>query len=145
MNDGFVPPRPADLSLGWNPYIAFQAVRADEEHLGDLVTFTSSSWGGYYAFQRLINPWRLKKRLQFPIVLLDTKERGDENRNIDPVFKIVGWSGRENFSELPPPPIAPAAAAIAHSPSSASPEGLAEMINSDGRGPIRSFSAAICA
>jgi hypothetical protein len=108
--DGFVAPR--QVQEGWNTYIAFQAVRADEEHLGELLTFTSSSWGG--AFQSLVNPFLLKRRLQFPIVLLGTKDRGDANGNIDPVFKIVGWSDRGNFQELLPPPVE--SKAIAFSP-----------------------------
>jgi hypothetical protein len=101
--DGFVPPR--NVEDGWNPYIAFQAVRADDEHLGELVTFTSSSWGGRFAFQNLVNPYRLKQRKQFPLCVLETKPRHDVNGNIDPVFKIVAWSDRENFLELLPPPV----------------------------------------
>jgi hypothetical protein len=54
ISDGFAQPR--QITEGWNPYTAFQAVRADDEHLGDLLTFTSSSWGGRNAFQRLVNP-----------------------------------------------------------------------------------------
>jgi hypothetical protein len=103
ISDGFVPPR--NVAEGWNPYVAFTAVRADGDHLGELVTFTSSSWGGRFAFQSLVNPFRLKQRIQFPVCILGTKERGDSNGNIDPVFKIVGWSGLENFQELLPPPV----------------------------------------
>jgi hypothetical protein len=106
--DGHTPPR--QITEGWNPYVAFQAVRADEGHLGELVTFTSSSWGGRYAFQSLVNPFRLKGRQQFPICLLATKERGDANGNIDPVFRIVGWSDRGNFQDLLAPEPAPAIA-----------------------------------
>jgi hypothetical protein len=130
ISDGFVPPR--QISAGWNPYVAFQAVRADAGHLGELVTFTSSSWGGRYAFQSLVNPYRLKERRQFPICVLGTKERGDENRNIDPVFKIVSWSDRGNFQELLPPPVAPTAEAIAYSPpATPAKPNLAEVINDD--------------
>ena len=100
LSDGFVPRTPSNISLGWNPYISVMAVRCDDGHLGDLVTFTSSSWGGWFAFQRLINPWRLKGRSVFPVVTLATKERHDENRNIDPVFKPSGWSARSNFGDL---------------------------------------------
>jgi len=110
LSDGFVPPmKKADLTPGWDPYIAFQAVRADDEHLGDLITFTSNSWGGFYAFQALVNPFRLKGRQQFPICVLKTKDRGDANGTVDPVFKIMSWSIRENFTELLPAPTAPAA------------------------------------
>jgi hypothetical protein len=74
-----------------------------------LITFTSSSWGGVFAFQGLINPYRLKARSQFPICVLSTKDRGDVNGNIDPVFKINSWSARENFTELLPAPTSPTA------------------------------------
>jgi len=129
ISDGFVPPTKATLIPGWNPYIEFQAVRTDDEHLGELITFTSSSWGGFYAFQNLTKPWRLKGRRQFPICVLSSKDRGDANSNIDPVFKIVGWSDRQNFIDLLPPPTAPAALPA---PMPAGPEGIAEMIDSDG-------------
>jgi hypothetical protein len=47
LEDGHVPPiKPKE---GWNNYVSFQAVRADEGHLGDLVTYTSTSWGGRHA------------------------------------------------------------------------------------------------
>ena len=72
ISDGFVPPR--SITEGWNPYVAFQAVRADDGYLGELVTFTSSSWGGRYAFQSLVNPYRLKQRRQFPICVLGTRK-----------------------------------------------------------------------
>jgi hypothetical protein len=79
-----------------------------------------------------VNPYRLKERRQFPICVLGTKERGDENRNIDPVFKIVSWSDRGNFQELLPPPIAPAAEAIAYSPPATPAKlNLAEVINDE--------------
>jgi hypothetical protein len=106
ISDGFVQPR--QIMEGWNPYVAFQAVRADEGNIGELVTFTSSSWGGRHAFQSLVNPYRLKQRRQFPIVILGTEERGDKNDNVDPTFKIVGWSDRGNFGELLAPPTSPA-------------------------------------
>jgi hypothetical protein len=124
--DGFIPPK--RVQPGWSPYVAFQGVRADDEHLGELVTFTSSSWGGRYAFQSLVNPFRLKQRMQFPIAILGTKERGDANGNIDPVFKIVGWSNRENFQELLPPPVE-AQAAIAFAP--AAKKAAAEIVNDE--------------
>jgi hypothetical protein len=123
---GHVPLR--QISEGWNPYVAFQAVRADEGHIGELVTFTSSSWGGRFAFQAIVNPYRLKQRRQFPICLLMTKERGDANGNVDPVFKIVGWSDCQNFQELLPAPIEPQAAKISFAPKQPS---SAELIDDD--------------
>jgi hypothetical protein len=128
ISDGFVLPK--QITEGWNPYVAFQAVRADEENLGALVTFTSSSWGGRFAFQGLVNPYRLKQRRQFPICKLGTKERGDDNRNIDPVFKIIGWSDKNNFQELLAPEIEalPAPEAIAFAPK---PVALAEVLDDE--------------
>jgi hypothetical protein len=114
---------------GWNPYTAVLAVRADEKALGELVTFTSASWGGRNAFQKLVNPYRLKQRLQFPICELATRDRGDENRNIDPVFKIVAWSDCGNFADLLPPP-AEERQAIEFKPA-AKPSTVAELINDD--------------
>ncbi len=128
MADGKRAPKHGQVAEGRNPYVSFQVVRADEGHLGDLATFAGSSWGAHYAFQNLINPWRLKGRRQLPICALDTKDRGDENRNINPVFKIVDWAGRENFTELLPPPVAPSSAAISYSPKPAS---TAELISDD--------------
>ena len=129
---GFMPRR-AEIQESWNPYVSFQAVRADEGHLGEVVTFTSSSWGGWYAFEKLINPYRLKERRQFPVITIATKDRGDENNTIDPVFKITSlWSARENFPDLLPPPIAPAAEAIAYSPPAKPDEpSLAEVLDDD--------------
>ncbi|HEV7910736.1 MAG TPA: hypothetical protein VGP28_06555 [Methylocella sp.] len=127
ISDGFLPPTPANIAEKWNPYIAVLGVRCDDGHLGELLTFTSSSWGGWFAFQRLINPWRLKGRAAFPVCTLSTKERHDENRNVDPVFKHAGWSARENFAELLPPPAA-GNAAIAYAPE---PSKLAKTINDD--------------
>jgi hypothetical protein len=123
IEDDFMPPR--QITEGWSPYTSFQAVRADDGNLGELVTFTSSSWGGKFAFQKLANPYRLKQRRQFPICLLETKERGDINGNIDPVFRIVGWSDRANFAELLPPL---PEAAIAYSPQKPA---LASIVNDE--------------
>jgi hypothetical protein len=126
--DGFV--APDRITTGWSPYTSFLAVRADEGHLGKLLTYTSTSWGGRNATQRLANPYRLKQRLQFPIVSLTTRERGDANSNIDPAFKIVNWSSRENFPELAPP-TAPQAAAIPFVPRTDVKPRIAEIINDD--------------
>jgi hypothetical protein len=129
--DGFVPPR--QLTDGFNPHVGFQAVRSDEENLGALVTFTSSSWGGRSAFLNLADQFRLRQRRFFPICTLSTKAKGDINGNVDPVFKIVGWSPRENFQELLAPP-AEKPDAVTYAPSLESPpapEGLPEMIDGD--------------
>src|ERR1700694_3535510 len=49
--DGFVMP---EVLEGWNPYLSFQCVFADEERMGQLATFTSSAWGSFNAFRKLI-------------------------------------------------------------------------------------------
>jgi len=101
LSDGFYAPETAaDLEHGYNPYVAFQGVFADGGYTGELGTFTSSSWGGLFAVQKLINPFRLKRRAVFPICRLGSKERGDVNGTIDPVFPITGWTARSNFAEL---------------------------------------------
>jgi hypothetical protein len=48
MADGFEMPKHQTIATGWNPYIAFQGVRADDDNLGELITYTSSSWGGLF-------------------------------------------------------------------------------------------------
>jgi hypothetical protein len=75
-------------------------VFADEERRGELATFTSSSLGGQRAFLSLAGPYNLKRRAEFPICSLGVKPRRDVNNNIDPTLTIVGWSKRDNFSEL---------------------------------------------
>jgi hypothetical protein len=93
------------LAVGWSPYTQFLAVGADERHRGQLLTFTSSSWGGRRAFHALLGPYVRKGKAEFPVCTLSTRpKRNDPNHNIDPVFSIVGWSARENFAELLPPP-----------------------------------------
>ena len=46
-----------DIEVGWNPYTQFLCVGADERHIGQLMTFTSSSWSGRHAFKSLIGPY----------------------------------------------------------------------------------------
>jgi hypothetical protein len=38
-----------DIEKGWSPYTQFLGVGADEKHLGQLVTYTSSAWSGRHA------------------------------------------------------------------------------------------------
>jgi hypothetical protein len=112
INDGFVP---ADrVSEGWNRYLQVQCVRCDPDGFGQLCTFTSTSHGGYYAFLKLVNPYRRKGRMQFPICRIETKQRGDANKNIDPVFIIIAWNNISDFPDLLPPPVAAQLPAPAH-------------------------------
>ena len=85
---------------GWSPYTQFLGVRCDDGHVGELLTFTSSAWGGRFAFESLKAMYALKRRREFPIVILGTKARGDVNHNIDGTFTAVGWTNRSNFAEL---------------------------------------------
>jgi hypothetical protein len=56
--------------------------------------------GALFAIQRPVKGWQLRKRLAFPAVQLRTKARGDVNDTIDPVFEIVDWTPRSNFTVL---------------------------------------------
>jgi hypothetical protein len=121
LEDGFAPP--GQIRDGWNPYTSFQVVSADSDSFGQLMTYTSSSWGGRRALQNLVSMYRLKGRRQFPICTLETKVRkNDKNGNIDPVFKVIGWSDRGNFGELLALPDASGggAPAIEHQPAKTS-------------------------
>jgi hypothetical protein len=99
------------LEEGWNPYTQFLCVGADEKHIGQLMTFTSSSWSGRRAFKDQIGPYLRKAKRQFPIVTLGSKpRRNDPNGNIDPTFAIVDWAARGDFADmlLPGPETQPA-------------------------------------
>ena len=92
------------LELGWLPYTIFQCSGASGNYIEQLMTFTSSSWGGRLAFQALIRPWLQRGRLEFPICTLGSKpKKNDVNCNIDPVFKNVGWAPRSDFTPMLPP------------------------------------------
>ena len=105
-----VAPSKDALELGWSPYTSFQCVGANGNYFGQLMTFWSSTWGARYAFRSLIRPWLQKGRREFPICSLESKaKKNDVNANIDPIFKIVGWAPRSDFTaflpsgdELPP-------------------------------------------
>lgn len=111
--DGFEP-APFPLDDGWSPSTSVLAVCANEARFGELITFRSASWGGRKAFEKLINPWRRKNRLMFPLTTLESQEkRGDAHHNFSPVFKIVGWSARSHFPELIGEPVDETAALAA--------------------------------
>ena len=101
-------PSKEPLENGRSPYTQFQCVGASGYYVGQLMTFSSSSWGGRLAFPPLIRAWLLRGRLEFPICTLGSKPRkNDVNGNIDPVFKVVGWAPRSDFAALLPPDDAP--------------------------------------
>jgi hypothetical protein len=98
--DGFVAPR--QIPPGWNPYVGLVCVRADKEGRGQLLTFTSTSWGGKKALHTLIRPYMIRGGDFFPVISLGSHPRGDEYNTQDPVFKIEekGWTARSHFAEL---------------------------------------------
>ena len=89
------------IELGWEPLTQLQAIAQDEAHVGQVVTYTSFSWGGRNAFENLIGDYLSKGGQQFPVVALDVRpKRNDPNRNIDPVFRIVGWKAADDFADV---------------------------------------------
>jgi hypothetical protein len=68
--------------------------------LGCIGTFTSSSYGGNNAVEALVPQYRMLGQRSYPIVELETKERGDQYGNVDPVFKIVGWAPKSKFAAI---------------------------------------------
>jgi hypothetical protein len=114
-----VAPSRESLEVGWAPYTQFQCVGASGSYDRQLMTFSSSSWGGRYAFHALIRPWLLRGRLEFPVCALGSKpKKKDPNGIVDPLFKIVGWAPRSDFAEMLPPdgesPPTSAATAVGH-------------------------------
>ena len=85
---------------GFTPYTSVLCVGVDEEHLGELMTYSGASWGARFAFGRLLKPYSRRGERYLPIVTLSTRERRDVNGNIDPVFNIVGWGSPESFPDL---------------------------------------------
>lgn len=90
--------------LGWEPLTEFLCTGADQKHRGQLMTFQAASWGGRHAFEKLINPYLRRGQLEFPTCELSTRDRGDANGTIDPVFTPKGWVARAAFSHLLPTP-----------------------------------------
>jgi hypothetical protein len=94
------------ITSPWSPYTSFLGVCADKDHRGQLITFTSSSWGGRSAFEKLIGPYVGRGKTHFPVCTLGSKPMAhDPNGNIDPVFSIADWAPRGGFEELLPPPV----------------------------------------
>jgi hypothetical protein len=94
IEDGFVPPDAPDET--WSQYTEVLVVFVDDEHKGAIGTFTSSSWGGRFAFWKLVKPFA--RTGAFPICTFSTKQRNDINKNVDPVFVISGWADRSEFA-----------------------------------------------
>jgi hypothetical protein len=96
IEDGFVSPDAPDES--WNQYTEVLVVFVDAKHKGAIGTFTSSSWGGRFAFWKLVKPFA--RTGAFPICTLSTKPRNDVNKNVDPVFVISGWADKSEFASF---------------------------------------------
>lgn len=98
-----VAPSRESLKMDWSPYTQFQCIGDSGDYVGQLMTFSSSSWGGRNAFHALIRPY-IQNRRDFPICTLGSKpKKNDVNGIIDPVFAIVGWAPRSDFAAMLPP------------------------------------------
>ncbi len=91
------------LGKDWQPLTQWLGVGVDDEHRGQLLTFSSASWSAWSAFATLIGPFLRKRKTEFPIVVLGSRPRNDVNGNVDPTFAIVDWAPRESFGDLAPP------------------------------------------
>ena len=112
------PPSREPPKGGWAPYTQFQCVGTNGIYAGQLMTFSSSSWGGRHAFQALIRAYLQRGKREFPICTLGSRpKKNDVNGNFDPVFTIVGWAPRSDFEAIlppadPPPPSSGGAAPV---------------------------------
>lgn len=99
-----VAPTSEPLELGWSPYTSVQCIGANGEYVEQLVTFSSTTWGGRNAFHGLVRLWVRKGQREFPICTLGSKpKKNDPNGNVDPTFMIVGWALRSDFAAFLPP------------------------------------------
>jgi hypothetical protein len=98
------PPSKESLKAGWAPYTQVRCIGASGIYSGQMMTFSSSSWGARHAFFTLIHPYMLRRKLEFPICTLGSRpKKNDVNGNFDPVFTIVGWAPRVDFAAILPP------------------------------------------
>jgi hypothetical protein len=99
------PPNDIGVPDGWSPYTQFLCVGADEDHRGQLMTFTSSSWGGRKAFASLIGPYIRTDKRAFPICFLGAKpKKNDVNGNIESTLTAVDYAPCSGFANLVEPP-----------------------------------------
>jgi hypothetical protein len=110
LEDGFQPAK--HLEKGWNRSTAIVCVGVSADICSQVMTFRSSSMGGFVALRALMPTYvRFGEKL-YPVAYLETKSgtRGG-NPVVDPVFVAENWLPRENFSApaLPPrdPPLPP--------------------------------------
>ena len=105
LEDGFEPAK--HLEKGWNRSTAIVCLGVSDDIGGQVMTFRSSSMGGFLAFRALTPTYvRFGEKL-YPVVYLETKPgtRGG-NPVVDPVFVAETWLPRQKFStsgELPAP------------------------------------------
>lgn len=98
------PPVDEQLQSGWSPLTEVLCVATDPGHVGQLLTYTGSSWGARRAFERLIKPYVRKGRKQFPVCELGSRERGNVNGNFEPLLIPIDWVSADRFPDLLPPP-----------------------------------------
>ena len=99
VEDGFQPAK--QLEQGWNRSTAIVCVGVSDDICGQVMTFRSSSMGGYIAVRALFPTYvRFGEKLN-PVAYLKTKPgvRGG-NPVVDPVFVAENWLPREKFSAV---------------------------------------------
>ena len=97
VEDGFQPAK--QLEQGWNRSTAIVCVGVSDDICGQVMTFRSSSMGGFIAVRALFPTYvRFGEKLN-PVAYLKTKPgvRGG-NPVVDPVFVAENWLPREEFS-----------------------------------------------
>jgi hypothetical protein len=85
------------------PLTEVLCVGMDQDHVGQLMTFSGSSWGARGGFSKLIKPFRRKGCAEFPVCELGSKERHDKDNNHAPILTPVDWVSRDRFPDLVPP------------------------------------------
>src|SRR5579863_4336475 len=121
------PDRTVQLPDGVDPLTECLCVGMDEEHIGQLFTFQSASHGGRHAFETLLKPFWRRGKLAFPVVTLDSREKGDAHDNYAPVFVHKNeFIGRDRFPHLLPPETAALPAPQQHDTALPAPATAAE-------------------
>lgn len=95
-----IAPPPREYPKGVDPYTTFLCVSADAGRLGQMMTFTSSSWNARSAFLKLVGPYLLKRKQEFPICSLGSIDRHDDYGNFDPTFTPIGWKPGADFADI---------------------------------------------
>jgi hypothetical protein len=83
---------------GWTAFTGLNGLTLGCE----VMTFTGS-FGARATVKNLFTQYQFRGCRQFPVVYLDSKPRGDEFENIDPVFKFSSWVNALDFANVLPP------------------------------------------